>query len=808
MGKSRITVNIESNTSGFKSGLKEVETGLSGMSTKITGFGKDMLKFGGALTLGITAPIALGAKQVFDAASNMEESMSKVQVVFGESSNAVVKWSETSAQAMGLSKQAALEAAGTYGNLFQAFGIGQGPAEDMSTTLVQLSSDLASFNNTSTDEAIQALRSGLSGETEPLKRFGIAINDTRLKEEALAQGLIKSTKDALSPAAKAQAAYALIMKDTALAQGDFQRTSGGAANQQRILAAEFENAKATIGEGLLPVATKLFGIVGDLISGFNGLSPQMQKIILIGAGIAAAIGPIISIFGALTVGVGFLISPIGLIVLGVAAVAAGFVYLYKTSEPVRKAIDGLMAAFKDFDITNIGDSLKNVGDNLSQVVQLGLSALGDAISNIDWAELSRQLLDGLTVLKDVIFEFLGSIDWGGLILELGRLLSEAFTSLGKLLTDIDWKAVFAFILELAGDLIVLLTKIDWGKVAAGIGTALVGALKLVFVALPKGIINMVVGLFSAVGDLLDGDIDWGEVAGKIGSGLLSLFKIVFIDLPTKLWDVIFGGLKAAWNFITDIDWGEVISTIGKAYLGLLKLVWIELPKKIWDLAFGGLKAAWNFITDIDWGEVISTIVDAYVSLMKLVWIDMPSKIGALVWKGIKAAFKWAVDNGGDLMEALTSWLKKLPGKIKDAIGNLAKTLFDKGKDLIQGLLDGAGSLLSKIGKFFLDKVPGWIKTPFKKALGIDSPSKLFKEYGQNVVQGFTIGLEDTAPIDAAMKRFAGATKFDSTVAAPAGVTVIHQNTIQAQMLVPTPEAGRIIAQSLEEFQRYDGRSFN
>jgi len=342
MGKSRIVISTEMNNSGFKSGTSEIETGLSGLSTKITGFGKDLMGLGAKMTLGLTAPIAFGAKQVFDSASNMEESLSKVNVVFDDMSTSVVKWSKTSAQSMGLSQQAALEAAGSYGNLFQAFGVNQGAATKMSTSLVELASDLASFNNTSTDDALLALRSGLSGETEPLKKFGIAISDARLKEEAFSLGLIKSTKDALDPAAKSQASYSLIMKDSSLAQGDFARTADGAANRQRILSAEFENAKAGIGQGLLPVATKLFGVVGKLISGFNGLSPQMKNIILVGAGVLAAIGPITTIVGALTVAFGFLLSPIGLIIGGIALVAAGFVYLYKTSEPVRKAIDGLV----------------------------------------------------------------------------------------------------------------------------------------------------------------------------------------------------------------------------------------------------------------------------------------------------------------------------------------------------------------------------------------------------------------------------------------------------------------------------------
>ncbi len=130
------------------------------------------------------------------AGSSLNETIAKSSVVFGKGADAVEKWGNSAAEAMGQSKQQALEAAATYGNLFQAFGIGQAEAQKMSTSLVQLASDLASFNNTSVEDAIEALRSGLTGETEPLKRYGVALSDVRIKQEAMAQGLITSTSQA------------------------------------------------------------------------------------------------------------------------------------------------------------------------------------------------------------------------------------------------------------------------------------------------------------------------------------------------------------------------------------------------------------------------------------------------------------------------------------------------------------------------------------------------------------------------------------------------------------------------------------
>ena len=213
---------------------------------------------------GATASIVTGiiGKKLIDAGSNLEESMSKINVVFGDSAQSVKDFASTAAQSMGISNQQALEAAGTYGNLLQAFGTTREKAAEMSTTMVQLAGDLASFNNVPVADALMAIRSGLSGEAEPLKRFGIAINDVRLKQEALALKLYDG-KGQLSVLAKSQAAYALILKDSSLAQGDYSRTSDGVANMQRTLTATFQDISAELGTALLPAFKTLLGFVND-----------------------------------------------------------------------------------------------------------------------------------------------------------------------------------------------------------------------------------------------------------------------------------------------------------------------------------------------------------------------------------------------------------------------------------------------------------------------------------------------------------------------------------------------------------------
>ena len=127
------------------------------------------------------------------AASQLEESLSKVDAVFGDSQQAVLDFAETSARSFGISERAALAAAGTYGNLFTAMGLTQEAASDMSVDLVALAADLASFHDIGTDVALEKLRSGLTGEIEPLKALGVFFTAATVKGRAMELGVIDVT---------------------------------------------------------------------------------------------------------------------------------------------------------------------------------------------------------------------------------------------------------------------------------------------------------------------------------------------------------------------------------------------------------------------------------------------------------------------------------------------------------------------------------------------------------------------------------------------------------------------------------------
>lgn len=287
---------VQIDSSGVTSGVNSAIGSLNKLSSIATSVGGAMQNVGNAMTIGLTLPIlAMGGASI-KAASDLSESMNKVQVVFGNASDSILAWSEDSATAFGQSKQQALEAAGTFGNLFTTMGVTGTEAANMSMNLVQLASDLASFNNISPDEALLKLRAGLVGETEPLRTLGVNLTANAVKAKAMQMGLADANGE-LSQAALLQARYALILEQTSTAQGDFARTSEGMANQSRIAKAEFQNLLAELGDNILPVALKVVQGLNKILDFFNRLPEPVQNGIIVLAGFLAVLGPIISFLG-------------------------------------------------------------------------------------------------------------------------------------------------------------------------------------------------------------------------------------------------------------------------------------------------------------------------------------------------------------------------------------------------------------------------------------------------------------------------------------------------------------------------------
>lgn len=242
--------------------------------------------------------VAAAAKLAVDAASDFSETTSKVGVIFGDQAAAIEKFAMTADTSFGLSRTAAMDAASTFATFGKSAGLSGTDLTGFSTKLVSLSSDLASFYNTSPEDAITAIGAALRGENEPIRRYGVLLDDASLRQQALAMGITKTIKKALTPQQKVLAAQALVFKQTSDAQGDFERTSGGLANQQRILTAQMTNMRVEVGTMLLPYMQKLVELFRKAIPFFRENKELIKKVAV--AFVAVSVG-VIAVNGALKI---------------------------------------------------------------------------------------------------------------------------------------------------------------------------------------------------------------------------------------------------------------------------------------------------------------------------------------------------------------------------------------------------------------------------------------------------------------------------------------------------------------------------
>lgn len=248
-------------------GLAGMTAGVGGLRAAMAGLLPVMGAFG--VTLGASALVGF-AQDAIMTASAVEESTNKMRVVFGGASADIEKFAQNAAKNLGMSRQAATEAVGTFGNLFTSMGLSQRKASEMSRGLVQLATDLGSFNNIDPGLALEKLRAGMVGEAEPLRTLGINITAAATKMKALELGLI-GAGDELDTQTAVMARYALAMEQSKNAQGDFARTSDGLANSLRIAAAEVEDLKANLGKLVEKPWTAVVHVTSEIVADINSV---------------------------------------------------------------------------------------------------------------------------------------------------------------------------------------------------------------------------------------------------------------------------------------------------------------------------------------------------------------------------------------------------------------------------------------------------------------------------------------------------------------------------------------------------------
>ena len=274
----------------------DLNSALSDAQKSLVAFSKQAAELGKTMSTYVTAPLLAAGAASIKMASDFNESLNKVDVSFKSASGSVTEFAKTSLKTYGIASGTALDMASNFGDMATSMGLGVGEASKLSTSLVGLAGDMASFKNIRIDVAQTALNGIFTGETESLKRLGIVMTEANVKAYAFSQGITKQY-DTMSQAEKVMLRYQYVMSVTKNAQGDFARTNENAANQMRMFGEGMKQLSAEIGQVMLPAVTSITRAANDMISGFSGASDGTKSFVVTLGLIAAGTGPLLFLVG-------------------------------------------------------------------------------------------------------------------------------------------------------------------------------------------------------------------------------------------------------------------------------------------------------------------------------------------------------------------------------------------------------------------------------------------------------------------------------------------------------------------------------
>lgn len=377
--------------------------------------------FGIKMTAAVTLPIGLMINSFKNAARDAVETRSKFRTVFKDMTSESQGAATSLANNFGLTGTSARQLLGDTGDLLTGLGFTQQGALDLSVKVNELAVDLASFTNFSggAEGASAALTKALLGERESIKSLGIAIGEKDVKAK-ISKLIAEGQRFGSLRQAKAAATLALAIEQSKNAMGDFARTSGDLANQERITAARIQDLKESFGKVLLPIALKVTKAIRSIAERLTALSPRTQKIILIVAALAATLGPLLLLIGGLglaipALAVGFTalggavtlaFGPLGIIAAGLAAVA---VLIIRNWGQVKAFFSG----FADGINAKFGPTLSNLVSKFKEAAKViaNLFATDSEASKnlLEFANIGRLVGDIIGGALDIIVRTLSGV---------------------------------------------------------------------------------------------------------------------------------------------------------------------------------------------------------------------------------------------------------------------------------------------------------------------------------------------------------------------------------------------------------------
>lgn len=654
---------------------------------------------------------------------------------------------------LGIDPTGAMTNIATIQSLATSFGLASDKAYILSKNLTQLAYDESSYWNKDTATTFTAIASAISGELEPIRRLGVDLSQVRLQQELLALGFNKQVSS-LSQADKAVLRYIAIMKQTTNIQGNLAQTISSPANMVRILKSEISQLAKAVGQLLYPAFKAILPVLiaaVDLIKEFvvslasvfgqkieftdfsktqkdiGGVSDAMDDTADATKAAAKAAKDYTMGFDELNI-----IDPSqnsgssGSGGGGAAGNLLGDVDLSQYDmfkDYAGSAVDEIKAKLKSLDSFQIGTQ---IGEQLNKLMGM----IYNAIHSVDWASLGAVFADGINGLVD-------SVDWD----LFGRLLADRFIIefelLGGFLSQLDWTSVLnAFIDGFSGffhELSDWIATVDWTSIGKQLTDKISDALQNADIEkLARVLFNFITDSINAVSDFLAGTDSY-----QLGQDLVDF----------------------AIRAVTSVDWAGLAQAIGRffgeAFIealdfmgGLVSRIADYFEKKVAEGPFDnvGLNIVYGIyygiqdaITNVaSW--IVENVFNPFINGFKSAFgINSPSTVMAEQGGYIIAGLKKGIT---DAISSVTETAKKILSAIKSAFGNFS--LFDIGKNLIQGLINGVNNMIetaknavANVGNAVIDKV--------KNVLGIHSPSTVFTEIGGYIDQGLANGIAAAIP---------------------------------------------------------------
>ena len=609
-------------------------------------------------------------KDSVSAASDLGESINAVNVTFGDAAAGILQLGKDAAQAVGLSNVEFNGLAVQFSAFAKTVAGDGGDVVGTMRDLTTRAADFASVMNLDVAQAAELFQSGLAGETEPLRRFGIDLSAAAVEAHAYATG-IAATGEELTEAQKVQARYSLLMQQTAQTQGDFANTSDSLANQQRILAARWQNLKATLGNALLPVVTAV-------VSAFNKWLPTMIKI---GQQVGSVVGPALQRAGDFVKG---LFSSI------------------QSGSGTTSAFTGALSTIGGV-LAGLWPTLRNIGQQVAAVLGPALRTIGDLIMN----QVVPAFAEFLSAAQPVL---------------------------------------------------------QW--LVQTLGGALIGALQGA-VTFIKGVLNVIVGVLKVFTGLLTGDWSkaWNGIK-QIASGVWQAIKGAFqvwinvgiLKVARTVLNLVKGAFQLAWNGIKSLVSGA-LNAIRGAVSSVLNAV-RSIVSSVWSSIRGTTSSVWSGIRSVISGvwsgirSAVSGALSAVRSAISGAWSSVRSATSS-AWSTIKSSISGAITSArqavGQVLSQIINLVRALPGRAASALGNIGRALYNAGRDLLRGMVNGVKSFASNLASSVKDAVNSAIDGALG-LLGIRSPSKVFTEIGLNTMEGFVRGItRGGRDVDAAMQ---------------------------------------------------------